>query len=398
MSNQLEKNMLKALTGLNDLSRKEKEKREQKRWATLNVPFSLDEVLSKYTKHELDTIRKKLDIKNASSLKKADLAALLVERIPAYLTDIQHLWDNERFQLLRNIANNGGQMPTPNLEAKQMEYFKNTGLIFTGTSDNEKILALPDELVESVLSMKNDLNVRARISRNTEWITLTYGLLYYYGTLNSNQMIDLLEKYTKEPIDYRDYTRVISDANDYRKEIKIDMDGFSNIRVVDPKEVKKEHRMRKNVDFYPFTKQQLLAAGEPGFVDRNKSYQQVVSFFTANFEMSRDEADHTVEEIVYATRIGHGPNEVMTYLSNIIEFDDMDTIQSIMDQVVVLMNNTKQWFLKGYAPLELGEKKKEDSPPPPEATKPSSKKVVKIGRNEPCPCGSGKKYKKCCGR
>jgi len=22
----------------------------------------------------------------------------------------------------------------------------------------------------------------------------------------------------------------------------------------------------------------------------------------------------------------------------------------------------------------------------------------KIGRNEPCPCGSGKKYKHCCGR
>ena len=25
-------------------------------------------------------------------------------------------------------------------------------------------------------------------------------------------------------------------------------------------------------------------------------------------------------------------------------------------------------------------------------------KKVKIGRNDPCPCGSGKKYKKCCGR
>ncbi|MBQ6907461.1 MAG: SEC-C domain-containing protein, partial [Clostridia bacterium] len=22
---------------------------------------------------------------------------------------------------------------------------------------------------------------------------------------------------------------------------------------------------------------------------------------------------------------------------------------------------------------------------------------AKIGRNDPCPCGSGKKYKKCCG-
>ena len=27
------------------------------------------------------------------------------------------------------------------------------------------------------------------------------------------------------------------------------------------------------------------------------------------------------------------------------------------------------------------------------ATKPK-----KVGRNDPCPCGSGKKYKKCCGR
>ena len=26
------------------------------------------------------------------------------------------------------------------------------------------------------------------------------------------------------------------------------------------------------------------------------------------------------------------------------------------------------------------------------------RKVKKIGRNEPCPCGSGKKYKNCCGR
>ena len=26
------------------------------------------------------------------------------------------------------------------------------------------------------------------------------------------------------------------------------------------------------------------------------------------------------------------------------------------------------------------------------------KKNEKVGRNDPCPCGSGKKYKKCCGR
>ena len=30
--------------------------------------------------------------------------------------------------------------------------------------------------------------------------------------------------------------------------------------------------------------------------------------------------------------------------------------------------------------------------------KASPKRVSKIGRNEACPCGSGKKYKMCCGK
>jgi len=28
----------------------------------------------------------------------------------------------------------------------------------------------------------------------------------------------------------------------------------------------------------------------------------------------------------------------------------------------------------------------------------TSSRISKIGRNDPCPCGSGKKYKKCCGK
>jgi uncharacterized protein YecA (UPF0149 family) len=28
---------------------------------------------------------------------------------------------------------------------------------------------------------------------------------------------------------------------------------------------------------------------------------------------------------------------------------------------------------------------------------PLLRQSVKVGRNDPCPCGSGKKYKKCCG-
>jgi preprotein translocase subunit SecA len=33
-----------------------------------------------------------------------------------------------------------------------------------------------------------------------------------------------------------------------------------------------------------------------------------------------------------------------------------------------------------------------------EGAMPVKKQSKEIGRNDPCPCGSGKKYKQCCGR
>jgi len=49
-----------------------------------------------------------------------------------------------------------------------------------------------------------------------------------------------------------------------------------------------------------------------------------------------------------------------------------------------IINNTRMWIFNGYTPNEL--------------SKTNIKKTNKVGRNEKCPCGSGKKYKQCCGK
>jgi uncharacterized protein YecA (UPF0149 family) len=36
------------------------------------------------------------------------------------------------------------------------------------------------------------------------------------------------------------------------------------------------------------------------------------------------------------------------------------------------------------------------APPPPRPPAPAMRVGNKVGRNDPCPCGSGKKFKKCC--
>lgn len=39
-----------------------------------------------------------------------------------------------------------------------------------------------------------------------------------------------------------------------------------------------------------------------------------------------------------------------------------------------------------------------DAPPIPDAPVEQARKTRPVGRNDPCPCGSGKKHKKCCGK
>ncbi|GIP64042.1 preprotein translocase subunit SecA [Virgibacillus pantothenticus] len=380
-------------------------KQSKKQWQEILFPLTLHDALNRYTKAELDTIRKKLDIKNASSLKKAELIQVLEQNIPEHLKRLIFLWDMDRFKVLLNIAENGGKIIAPDLDHDQMEYLRRTGLVYTGTLEGNRVLTVPEEMLAPITALKHDINVRATIKRNTKWIKLTRGLLYYYGVLNVHQMIHMVEKYMKEDIDFKSFVDVIADSMHFCPEIVIDMEGFSHIDVLEPKKVKQEQKMRESVPFYPFTEQQLLEAGEPGFVDRNASYQQLVHFLTRNYEMDKADADAIVEECAHAIKSGEGPGEVLKYLSHVLEFDSEQAVKALMDKIIHLMNNTREWFLKGHAPYELLEIEKSslltskpNSSAGQKSNSSSSQKVVKIGRNQPCPCGSGKKYKKCCGR
>jgi uncharacterized protein YchJ len=48
--------------------------------------------------------------------------------------------------------------------------------------------------------------------------------------------------------------------------------------------------------------------------------------------------------------------------------------------------------------LSAGNPRENEKPSAQSSTSPSVNPDKKVGRNDPCPCGSGKKYKKCCGK
>ena len=73
-------------------------------------------------------------------------------------------------------------------------------------------------------------------------------------------------------------------------------------------------------------------------------------------------------------------------IKDLMEENNFKLDKKIFNDIISAINRYKNdipiWIYNGYTKKELN----------------SMPKKAKIGRNDPCPCGSGKKYKKCCGK
>lgn len=81
-----------------------------------------------------------------------------------------------------------------------------------------------------------------------------------------------------------------------------------------------------------------------------------------------------------------------------IGIGSFEELQLLLQHIQDLNNHTHQWILKGWTSKEVFEKYEKPAllPLPENPFVFSDPAVKEIGRNDSCPCGSGKKYKKCC--
>jgi len=75
------------------------------------------------------------------------------------------------------------------------------------------------------------------------------------------------------------------------------------------------------------------------------------------------------------------------------DFHSMDQLNEFLQVVMNAHNNTRLYELNGHTPSEM---RKFHEAQRPKRKTPTLTIPEKVGRNDPCPCGSGKKFKKCC--
>lgn len=93
--------------------------------------------------------------------------------------------------------------------------------------------------------------------------------------------------------------------------------------------------------------------------------------------------------------------EVPAIVSDFLRF--LDTTGHIKngDQLRASVKEHERAFVKSLPPAKKARPKATKAATarkPAGAKKTALKEEAKIGRNDPCPCGSGKKFKKCCGQ
>ena len=109
-------------------------------------------------------------------------------------------------------------------------------------------------------------------------------------------------------------------------------------------------------------------------------------------------ADAVIEDLIsyMSFEISNGP-EMVNNLLEILESHGCVPNEAHLNRLIELLmnmyNSTPSWANNGWAPVEL-----KDAMSGRKSFYDESGKRKKIGRNDPCPCGSGKKYKHCCGR
>lgn len=410
---------------------------DKKLWKEITLPQTYEELLLALSKDELQDISRHYGFRNISSLKKKDLVHYLVQQLPCRITQELKLMDEHRYLFLKQFVSEDNKVfqavLADNYDHKLVNYWRKTGLVLSGSSQGQKVLFMPSELQDVFQTLEHDAALQSKLKQNTEWLGLTYGMLYYYGAMGHMTILAKLEELTGVRPDYQEFHTILLRGGEYYDAPRRDSYGYwAHQNVPDVDALLKEQRARAGVDYYRFSKSKLLKAGAPDYFDDTPAFQRLHDYFSTHYQMTEKEAKDLAAECQHIVNQINEPSAIFDLLKTTIEFPNVESVQHLADVIMFFWNNTRQWALKGHSPAELGtganpglssQPKNLHIPfdtdlpfatpavrPAPSGqtlgsshSKSSNPTVIdlktrqKIGRNDPCPCGSGKKFKHCCG-
>lgn len=349
--------------------------------------LSIEEYLEFLKITELNDLKKRLVVKGNSKLKKSDLVKLLSENLKEKLPNILKGFTEEEFNFVLSLIKNSGKSYVNlfDLELrKKILNIKKWGIVYIASSDMAKTeVKIPVEFVEIINTLLQNQIYCEDILKRHKYIKIAKGLLYYYGVMNVDDLYLTVKEYMEEEIKLDEFLIQLNSYAEYGDVIRKRNDIYYYKDVVSPEVIYIEQQKRKDINFAKLNLNEVLNAGCGKGIIWEKHENDFYNYILLTYNTSEEYAREIIEKCKYLIKNNYAFSEIVDLLSKKLIIKDLSIFLEITKYIENLWNNTKLWVLKGNTSKDIYKEKN------------SGEK--KVGRNEPCICGSGKKYKKCCG-
>ena len=229
-----------------------------------------------------------------------------------------------------------------------------------------------------------------------------------YGMVHKDKVVEIYNNQNKDQIILAQVEMLIKIPSEALEDYFIEVynDHFVHEVIINNGEFDLMLRQKGAKPYYVPKKNELLKYVDEDYFEKTKPYNALLKYVKKNFfEGDEEKAEELCEDIQEFVQFGLDIQTILDFVTNQIEnFNNVNQVNDIMQLVMELSNHTRIWENNGHTPYEIYEKFEKPNlrPLPDKRFDYNQTNVIdmktrgKIGRNDPCPCGSGKKFKKCC--
>lgn len=413
----------------------------------------LREYLKKYTKEELLDQARSFEIKKCSGLRKADLIDRIVDTFCAeeMLRSRLACLTKEQMDLFRKACISPTAVSV-NEVVDAMQLYRYWIGYFEDPTDRFCVF----EDVAVALSKIDDKAFQLKQCRKGWLVKCIHFFIQYYGIAPIEVIYEMYRQKVKDSID-----EMIEILWEMPVDIvesclftmdKLGMEGwpkenplysekgiFVHLQLFENEEFDYLLRQQMDKDFYIPSAQQIDEICRNGYEASSSAYKKLESFFIKKLKFSYEQAVTWCLQVWANSYEGESPSKIINKMTEAnIEFEEK-MINELLELLVTAHNNTRMKENRGYKPSEMVRKKSVDKMPTIVPASSNAAAILKdaapqlqamgvpvdlngntdviqttmfpiglngepirvekkIYPNDPCPCGSGKKYKKCCGK
>ena len=413
----------------------------------------LREYLTKYTKEELLDQARSFEIKKCSGLRKADLIDRIVDNFctEEMLRSRLACLTKEQMDLFRKACISPTAVSV-NEVVDAMQLYRYWIGYFEEPTDRFCVF----EDVAVAFSKVDDESFRRKQCRKGWMVKCIHFFIQYYGIApieviyemyrqkvkcSIDEMIEMLWEMPVDIVESCLFTMDRLGMKGWPKEDPLYSEKgiFVHLQLFENEEFGYLLRQQMDKDFYIPSAQQIDEICRIGYEASSSEYKKLESFFIKKLRLPYEQAVTWCLQVWANSYEGESPSKIINKMTEAnIEFEEK-MINELLELLVVAHNNTRMKENRGYKPSEMVRKKSVDKMPTIVPASSNAAAILKdaapqlqamgvpvdlngntdviqttmfprglneepirvekkIYPNDPCPCGSGKKYKKCCGK